>query len=327
VVAVAVLGVAFAGRFERPARAAPPNAATAQKLFDDGRKAFRDGQIDEACEKFEASEGLEPRSGTALDLAICREKQGRLATASADFTKAATLATSEGHRDRTAYATSRVAELAPRVPRLTLRVSESARARGIVVRLDGTSVDSAVLGVEVPADPGPHAIEAWLSGCPSWSRKVQVTEGKREVVEVAAEESCVARAVARAPPVLVPASPPRSPSEGGGSGRVFGFVLGGTGLASVGVGVAFGVQTLSRRSDAESLARGGAAGPAQSANDDARTDAWIADIAIGAGVAQLAIAAYLLLTSHGTSSASSSRPAPSIGVAVGPSGAFLAGRF
>jgi hypothetical protein len=318
--AVTVAGVGLV----RPARAAP-NASAAQKLFDDARRAFREGQIDEACEKFEASERLEARSGTQLNLAICHEKQGRLATASTDFAKAASLATSEGHRDRTAFATSRIEELAPRLPHLTLRVSESARARGIALRLDGTNVDAAVFGVEAPADPGPHEIQASLSGCATWSRNVQLSEGSREVVDVSAEQGCSAPSVSDAPPR--PIGPKtRESIDNGGGGRIVGFVLGGLGVASAGVGAAFGVRTLTRRSDAESLARGGDAAGAQSANDEARTDAWISDVAIGLGAVQLAVATYLLLTSHGPSAASLS-PTPTLGFAVGRAGMTVGGQF
>jgi hypothetical protein len=324
-VGVAVAAVALAG----PARAAPSASSEAQKLFDEARRAFRDGQIDAACEKFEASERLEARSGTQLNLAICHEKQGRLATASADFAKAATLATSEGHRDRTAFATSRVEELAARLPRLTLRVSDAARARGIEVRLDGGGVDAATLGAEVPVDPGRHEIHASISGCTPWTRSMKLAEGEREVVEVSAEQGCVSAAASGA--AEAPVSPrPEARESAGGGGRIAAFVLGGVGIASVGVGLAFGLRTLTRRGDAESFARAGDAAGAQSANDEARTDAWVSDIAIGVGAAQLAIATYLLLTSHGGSAASVAPPLgakPTLGLGFGPKGVSLGGQF
>src|SRR5258708_16936901 len=57
------------------------DAAIAEQLFRDGRTLLEAGKTDEACEKFAASQRLAAAIGTQLNLAVCRERQGRTATA------------------------------------------------------------------------------------------------------------------------------------------------------------------------------------------------------------------------------------------------------
>src|SRR6185369_7977058 len=90
-----------------PALAAAQNAsdtkAKANELFADGQHLIAAGDFDGACSKFEASLQLLDRLGVRLNLADCHERQGRTATAWAEFREAASQADKQGD-DRAAYA-------------------------------------------------------------------------------------------------------------------------------------------------------------------------------------------------------------------------------
>ena len=84
---------------------AQPTAAIAEQLFRDGRALIGQGKFDEACEKFAASQRLAPAIGTLLNLAVCREKQGRDATAWSLYADAEAQAQRAGDKARATFAT------------------------------------------------------------------------------------------------------------------------------------------------------------------------------------------------------------------------------
>src|SRR5437764_5986851 len=74
--------------------------ATAEALFEDGKRLASAGEYAAACPKFAASQKLDPAVGTALNLADCYEKLGRTACAWAEFRSAEAGARSIGSKDR-----------------------------------------------------------------------------------------------------------------------------------------------------------------------------------------------------------------------------------
>src|SRR5438132_9428411 len=103
-----------------PAAHAQSGKAAAEALFEEGRKLMADGKAAEACPKFEASEQLDPSSGTLLNLANCYEKQGRTASAWATYKEAASLANANGRSDHLGVAQKRADALAPKLSRVTV---------------------------------------------------------------------------------------------------------------------------------------------------------------------------------------------------------------
>ncbi|MBL8742979.1 MAG: hypothetical protein JNK04_17845, partial [Myxococcales bacterium] len=80
------------------------------------------GKTAEACDKLEESQSLDPRGATLLDLALCREKEGRLGTAYLLFDQAEKVATEEKRTDRANTARSHKKDMYLKVPRVTVVV-------------------------------------------------------------------------------------------------------------------------------------------------------------------------------------------------------------
>src|SRR5690348_1000013 len=94
-VRVAALGSVLAWSATAHAQAASQKA-TAEALFEEGRKLMAEGKVAEACPKFADSEQLDASSSTLLNLASCYEKLGRTASAWATYREAASLANANG---------------------------------------------------------------------------------------------------------------------------------------------------------------------------------------------------------------------------------------
>lgn len=260
--------------------------ALAQSLFDEARTLMDAKRYAEACPKLAESDRLDPGGGTLLNLGVCHESEGKLARAWVELNEALSRAVRDGRKDREDLAREHVTALAARVTRIRVVLREAdARAAGVRVSLDGEEVRS--LSSPLPVDPGPHKLAVVATG----KREAVVTfeaaaNGKVQDVVVPSLENAPAEA-ARS-----------SPATDGSGRRTTGYILGGAGLAAIGVGAFFGVSALSKRSDADALCpeKRCTSPAAVSLQDEAITSAWIANIAIGAGLVALGIGGYLVIS-------------------------------
>ena len=281
---------------------AEPSAAdraAAQSLFDEGRQLMDAGRYEEACQRFARSQKIDAGAGTLLNLALCHEKQGLVATAYTEYNDALSQALRDGRTDREQLVRERIDALGPTIPRV--RVSfEGGPPPGLEVRLDGEPLvlDALDPGAPpLPVDPGVHRFAASAPGRDTRTVEVTVAAG------------------ARVTDVLIPALAVLSARENAGgapaaaSGRkTTGYVIGLAGLAAIGVGVGFGVNALAKQRESNDKCPTDRCTDASAvtASDRAVTSAWVADIAIGVGLAAVGVALVIVLTSP---SASSSRRA------------------
>jgi hypothetical protein len=61
-----------------------------------------EGRVSDACPKFEESHRLDPSGGTILNLALCHEKEGKLARSWSEFNEASAFARRDYRADREA---------------------------------------------------------------------------------------------------------------------------------------------------------------------------------------------------------------------------------
>src|SRR3954465_11558737 len=105
----------------------------AQALFDDARRLMEKKRYAEACPKLAESERLDPGGGTLLNLALCHEKEGKLATAQWEYNDALSLAIRDNRKDRQDIARAHLHLLQDRIPRLTVAVVPPADVAGLEV--------------------------------------------------------------------------------------------------------------------------------------------------------------------------------------------------
>jgi hypothetical protein len=247
--------------------AAPPRAqaepstserAIAEQLFERGRAQLDVNEVSAACDSFAESQRLDPGTGTILNLAACHQREGKLASAWVEFRDAVAALHRENRPDRLRYALDRLAEIRPQLAFLTLMVPESPLGHAPVVRLDGRELGPAAWSVAIPIDAGWHEAVAQSEGGGPWRATVNIRNGEHRVVSIPAHvapagiairdrEDVVAAPVASAPVAPPPVAPDRAVKESFDTDRaprrrrMAGIVVGGLGLAALGVGGYFGV--------------------------------------------------------------------------------------
>ncbi len=266
-----------------PARAQRTDAdvKVAQSLFDEGRTLMKSGQYTQACPKLAESQRLDPALGTLLNLALCHRLEGRLATAWTEFHDAVGLARQQDRADREKYALAQLGEIEPHISQLTITLAPGAAEPTLEVTLDGTVVGEAALGTPIKIDPGTHHIEARARGKQTWGVDVQVGADT--------DQKSIA---------ISPLSATHVSMVSQGTKRTAGWIVGGAGVAALGVGVLSGLQASSKwsqRNDACVADVCSAAGLA--ADKNARRWATVTDVALALGAIGLGVGTYLVLTS------------------------------
>jgi hypothetical protein len=296
--AVVCVALATPARAERPV-----DAAAAEQLFERGRTAVEHGDYETACNAFAESQRLDPGAGTLLNWANCEATLGRVASAWYHFNEAAALLSPRDQRVR--FVRSKLRDLAPRLPRVTVRLAESVPPGARVFRA-GTELGSASLGLALPIDPGEVELVVSCPGYADGRRLVHIDQGEQVDVELETRPNLASTALPhRALTEAAPSSAARS----------LGWSFLALGSLGVGIGLASGAVVADRRSTVDQHCesdRCDATG-LRAAQSGQR---WLVvnTIAWGAGVAALATGGALVVWSQPTRSAS---------VVTGPNSAML----
>lgn len=295
-----VLGVLVAGAPAAVAQPTPEGKAIAESLFRDGRALMDEGRYPEACRKLEESQRLDPALGTFLNMAVCHEKEGKIATAWAEFNEAMVLARREGRQDRYELAHERVLAIEPDLPKLSVSVPAEARVKGLEILRNGTPIGSGAWGASLPIDPGDVVIEARAPKFKPWTTTLQIALKEQKSVEVPLLE---AAPEPEPEPVVGPVrpgpkEPPPPPEEFWNTSRIAGVTLAGVGVVTMAVGGVFGYSALTKQSDSDAYCSGSTCTDQRGVDlsKDATRNANIANITIGAGALVGAVGALLILT-------------------------------
>ncbi|HEX7451166.1 MAG TPA: hypothetical protein VF294_02735, partial [Polyangiaceae bacterium] len=149
-------------------------SALAEALYRQARELMAEGKYSEACPKLAESYRLDPGTGTLLNLATCRELEGKLATAWLLYSDALLAAQRDRRDDREQFAQQHLTELEPKLSRLTLVVAPEADDPGLDLTLDGARVAAAARGVPTYVDPGTHTVQAKAPGKRAWSQTIEI---------------------------------------------------------------------------------------------------------------------------------------------------------
>ena len=300
--------------------------ALADSLFIDAKRLMNAGNYAEACPKLAESERLDPGGGTLLNLAVCHENEGRTATAWLEFKEALAWARRDARSDRAQLAFEHGAALEPKLAHLTITVDPKADVQGLAMTLDGAVVAKPAWGTAVPVDPGVHVIAATAPGKKRRETRVTISQiGATQAFTFEPLEE--AEAPASAPPVQAtsvtePAS--EAPRSNGNGQRVAGFVVGGVGLVTIGVGSVLGLDAIAKRKDSDARCVGACDAEGVRLNDDAKQYATASNIAFGIGLVGVGVGTVLVLTAGHGESKRAFHVAPQVGRTNGVSvgGAF-----
>ncbi len=299
-------------------------ARLAQALFDEARALMEQKRFAEACPKLAESQRLDPGPGTLLNLAVCHEGEGKLATASAEYREVIAISTRENRADRRIVAEQHLKTVEPLVPKLAVSVAPRVQALpGLEIRVDGLELRQAAWGVAAPVDPGAHVIQASATGQTPWTMTVPVEKGENRRVEVdlPAPPPPVAGAWPVQPP---PPVAPYPPAETTKHNPVSSVLLATTIVGYVGF-AGFGIFALGEGKTAKDGCledRDYCFDPkAKDAASRASTYAWLSTISLGVGVGSMIA---LLVVPSRIPLTSSAKP---LHLGVGPASLSLSGAF
>ena len=285
--------------------AAAQNAA-AEALFTDGERLLKAGQIAQACDAFEASNRLEPRAGTLINLGTCREQNQQLASAWSAFKDALSRVKDPKKKK---IAQTKVTDLEPRLSYLTITVPDGSKVAGLTITRDGAPIDPALWNRSVPTDGGTFTIAASAPDHEAWTTTVVVPAEKGQIAVEVPRPAEVVKAAAPVPdaPPPVPTAPvveDRPVARGGGTftGRrkaAIGVLVLGVGAGAA--GVLLGRQASQAEDDAYALCPDpqAACPDAVEANaliDKGRSRALLANISYGVAGAAAITAVVLWIT-------------------------------
>ena len=272
------------------------DSAAAEVLYQQGKQLGADGDWKAACPKFAGSYKLDKQLGTLLNLANCREQEGRVASAWARYNEALEWAQSKGD-DRLKWIVEQRDRLVARLPRLTVVVTRP--APGLSVWRGEERVIAETYGVALPLDPGEHILAVKRGPQLLGEQKVTVGEGQQRRVEL----DLAAVAAAHPAPIVAPRPPSRPPTiprpPYDPTQRNLGFIVGGVGATAVLIAAGLGAAALVKKGEADEADACVNKLCAPEGLQAAKDGATFADVSqwvgIG-GLAALAIGATVLLT-------------------------------
>lgn len=294
----------------------------ARALFQQATELEQAGNWTAALQAFREVGQVRMTPQVRFHIAVCEENLGRLVAALGGYELALADA-DKVNPDFKAEVEANVTKLRARIPKLV--IERGAGASAAAIELDGVAVGDSSVGVEVPLDPGPHAVTAKAPNRKPFETSVILKERETTRVEIVLEEL---------PPELLRAGsaplPDKPPS------KVVPLVIGGVGVASlIGTGVLFGLRqsTLSELEDACPTRKNCDPGKA-SRYDDLKFYHYGSMVTLGVGVAAVGTAGALLFFQRRKKEPPTDAPAaqlelvPSVPLsASAPLGATLQGTF
>jgi len=185
-VAGAVSVLAWSG----PARAQVGDAerAAARELFRQGDELQRAGKIAEALDKFNRAQQVFPAPTNQVRIAECDAALGRLVESAETYR--AVVRTSLPAGSPAAFtaaveqAKAELAQVEPRVPKIVV-LTDPPSVPQAQLQIDGQSVPAALLGEQIPLDPGPHRVSVQAPGLAAPEQSVVLKERETKSVTLA----------------------------------------------------------------------------------------------------------------------------------------------
>lgn len=251
--------------------------AKADKLFAEGL-ALRDSNVEQSCAKFAESLSYNPQAiGTLLNVALCDEKLGRIASAVAKFSEARDRAKEQQLDDHLKAAEEHIAALTPELPYLTITFTTPPIADTKIL-IDDQVVPLAKVE-RFAVDPGERVIVVSAPGRLPFQTKIVIAKREEKQVEV---------------PALAKSVTVRS------SRRTIGIITTASGAAAIATGVVIGLVAKGRYDDALGTCDQSVDPPrcppeSQTKTENARTLGNVGTVVGAVGVVAAGVGLYLWL--------------------------------
>lgn len=265
-----------------PARAQDAAELTrARAAFQQAIELEQAGNWAAAVQRFREVGQVRMTPQVRFHIALCEEKLGRLVAALGGYELALADADAVGP-DFRSEVQSNVNRLRERIPKLVLKRGEGADAA--LIELNGVSVGESSIGVDVPQDPGPHAVTAKAPGYKPFESTVTLAEGERQTVEIVMEP------LPPAPPPDQPATPPPKKIN------IVPYAVGGAGAATLLASGVFFVLRQSTLSGLEDACKNDVCPTSErGAYDRLKTYHYASIVTFGVGAAAVGTAAVLFV--------------------------------
>ena len=313
------LGIAIALCNVELARAAEPVATTtADVLFEQAREDMRRGNYAAAYPKLVESARIEPADGTLLNIIVCEEKLGKVASA---WRHARELfeRLPEGD-ERKLIAERKVAALSSRLPRLVVRRGASTPADTKVL-VDDAELEPAGFGVPLPIDPGPHEIVVRRPGKADTIERFSLVEAQTFEWVVSSPAQMQKADRERPLPISLQRPPNESQPDAKKPSRFVGWATLGGGVVALASAGVMGLMTLDRKASVERICppperRCQDASGVETADEGQRLFIGTL-IAAGVGAAGLGFGIYFLTDADQAASRQPTRSSPPVSGAIG----------
>lgn len=207
-----------------PARAQVSDAerAAARDLFKQGDELQRAGKFPDALDKFQRAEQVIHAPTNMLRIAECQAAMGHLVEAAESYRQVTRWTLPAGSppafQSAIDQARGELAQVEPRVPKVLVQVTP-APPQGSQPELviDGASVPFALVGEQIPLDPGEHTLQARAAGYASQVEKVSLKERDSKTVALQLQPAQGGGAVVVPPPPAGGGTPPPPPPPYGSS--------------------------------------------------------------------------------------------------------------
>jgi hypothetical protein len=180
---IALLAVAPASALAQTAdSAATAKLPLARKLYDEGVEAANKGRWSLAYDRFKASYELAPRVLTLFNLAGAQSNTGRLVEASESYRRFLRDTSDGRYNDLRSDATNQLEVIDKQIAQVTVDVAHL--EPDDVIMLDEIEFPHSALRTALPMNPGPHTARIQRGQNVIATRKIALSSGATETVQI-----------------------------------------------------------------------------------------------------------------------------------------------
>ena len=161
--------------------------ATARTLATEGIKLFRDGKFAESLDKMQRAQAMYDAPVHVLYIARCQVKLDKLVEGAESYRRLVRMPLDANappaFKEAIESGNKELEEVEPKVPALRVEV-EPANADKLEIRIDGEAMPVAALGIDRPANPGWHTVQAWAPGYAASENKIELKAGEKKPLKI-----------------------------------------------------------------------------------------------------------------------------------------------